>query len=302
MAARCWLVSFPLRSKQLPCGFLRLIDWFPMKRLLFILALGSAMFAQVSTPLPKPGQPETVPPAPQTVAPEDAANTKQARAVLDQMIAALGGAAYLNIQDMEQKGRTYGFDHNGEAADAGAPFVRYWKWPDKDRVELLKHRDWVLVYNGNDANETTYHGTHRMDPKDLKAYLERRSYSLDVVIREWLKQPGIALYYDGRTMSEQKPADQVSLIMPDHHSITLYIDANSHLPLRKSYTVRDPETQDRVEQVETYDNYRLIQGIQTATTITRYKNNIMAGQRFISTVTYNTGVPDSKFDLSISPK
>jgi hypothetical protein len=273
-----------------------------MKRLIFILAVGSFMYAQVSTPLPKPGQPETAPPVQQTGAPEDAASAKQALAVLDQMVAALGGNAYLNLQDMEQKGRLYGFDHNGEAADAGAPFVRYWKWPDKDRVELLKHRDWVLVYNGNDANETTYHGTHRMDPKDLKAYLERRSYSLDVVIREWLKQPGIALYYDGRTMSEQKPADQVSLIMPDHRGITLYIDANSHLPLRKSYTVRDPETQDRVEQVETYDNYRLIQGIQTATTITRYKNNIMAGQRFISTVTYNTGVPDSKFDLSISPK
>src|SRR3954471_12388571 len=194
-----------------------------MKPLLLIVAATGIAFAQVGTPLPKPGQPETAPSAPQTGAPEDAANAKQARAVLDQMIAALGGQAYLNIQDMEQKGRTYGFDHNGEAADAGAPFVRYWKWPDKDRVELLKHRDWILVYNGSDANETTFHGTHRMDPKDLKAYLERRSYSLDAVTREWLKQPGVALYYDGRTISEAKQAEKVSFIASDHRGVTLYI-------------------------------------------------------------------------------
>src|SRR3954462_3566862 len=265
-----------------------------MKPLLLIVAATGIAFAQVSTPLPKPGQPETAAPVPQAGAPEDAANAKQARAALDQMIAALGGDAYLNRKDMEQKGRAYSFDHNGEAEGAGAPFVRYWKWPDKDRLEMFRQRNWIIVYNGNDADETTYHGTHKLDPKALKAYLERRSYALDVVIREWLKQPGVALYYDGRTMSEQKQADQVSLIAPDHRGITIYIDANSHLPLRKSYTTRDPETQERVEEVETYDNYRLIQGIQTPTTITRYKNNIIAAQRFISTVTYNTGVPDSK--------
>jgi len=273
-----------------------------MKHLLFIFVAVSSMLAQISTPLPKPGQPENAAPAQHAAAPEDPASAKQARAVLDQMIAALGGTAYLNVQDMEQKGRFYSFDHNGEATGSGAPFVRYWKWPDRDRMEMWRQRNWIVVYNGNDGNETTFHGTRRIDPKDLKAYLERRSYSLDMVTREWLKQPGVALYYDGRTMSEQKSADQVSLILPDHRGITLYIDANTHLPLRKSYTVRDPETQERVEEVETYDNYRPIQGIQTPTTITRYENNVMAAQRFISTVTYNTGVADSKFDLTHASK
>ncbi len=137
--------------------------------------------------------------------------------------------------------------------------------PTKIAWRCLSQRNWIIVYNGNDARETTYHGTHPLEPKDLKAYLERRSYSLDSVVLDWVKQPGVALYYDGRTMSEQKSADQVSLILPDHRGVTLYIDANTHLPLRKSYTTRDPETGDRVEEVETYDNYRPIQGIQSPT-------------------------------------
>src|SRR5947209_255915 len=155
-----------------------------MRLLAFIVLSAFTLPAQVGTPLPKPGAPETSTPSTQQPAtPEDIASAKQARAVLDKMITALGGAAYLNVQDMEQQGRVYGFDHNGEAADAGAPFVRYWKWPDKDRLELLKKRDWILIYNGNDANEVTYHGAHPMDAKALKGYLERRSYSLENVVR-----------------------------------------------------------------------------------------------------------------------
>src|SRR3954465_8470268 len=206
-----------------------------MRFLPFILLSAAMLLAQVGTPLPKPGAPEQAPAVPQATTPEDIASAKQARAVLDKMIAALGGPAYLNIQDMEQNGRVYGFDHNGDAADPGAPFVRYWKWPDKDRVELLKHRDWILIYNGNDANEITYHGTHPVDPKALKTYLERRSYSLEQVIRQWLNDPKTALYYDGQTISENKQAEKVSMIASDHRGVTLYIDANSHLPLRKTY-------------------------------------------------------------------
>jgi|tagenome__1003787_1003787.scaffolds.fasta_scaffold20731229_2 hypothetical protein len=273
-----------------------------MKLVAFILLSAGMLVAQVGNPLPKPGAPEQAAPAAQSTTPEDIANAKQARAVLDKMIEALGGPAYLNVQDMEQNGRLYGFDHNGEAADAGSPFVRYWKWPDKDRLELLKHRDWILVYNGNDANETTYHGTHPLDAKALKGYLERRSYSLDQVIRGWLKDPSVAVYYDGQTVSENKQAEKVSMITPDHRGVTLYIDANSHLPLRKTYTTRDPETGDRVEESESFDNYRLIQGIQTPTRITRYKNDIMTAQRFISEIKYNTGIPDSKFDLTLPSK
>jgi hypothetical protein len=274
-----------------------------MKPLVLIFFFSAIAMAQVSTPLPKPGAPDTSPTlAPQAATPEDIASAKKARAVLDQMVTALGGAAYLGVQDMEQKGRVYGFDHNGEASDAGSPFVRYWKWPDKDRVELLKKRDWILVYNGNDANEITYHGAHPLDPKDLKAYLERRAYSLEEVVREWLKQPATALYYDGQTISESKQAERVTIVGPDRRSVTLYIDANSHLPLRKTYTTRDPETGERVEQAESFDNYRLLQGVQTPTRITRYKNDIMTAQRFITTVTYNTGIPDPKFDLSLASK
>ena len=50
---------------------------------------------------------------------------------------------------------------------------------------------------------------------------------------------------------------------------------------------------------EVYDNYRVIQGIPTPYTVTRYFNGDMAGQRFMSSVGYNQGINDSQFQPSL---
>src|SRR3974390_3474912 len=54
--------------------------------------------------------------------------------LLDDMVKARGGPAWMNLQDVQQVGRTYSFYH-GESSGAGAPFWRFWKWPDRERVE-----------------------------------------------------------------------------------------------------------------------------------------------------------------------
>ena len=51
--------------------------------------------------------------------------------------------AWLNLQDMEQQGRSYGYSH-GQPSSLGTVFWRFWKYPDKDRIELTKQRDVVL--------------------------------------------------------------------------------------------------------------------------------------------------------------
>jgi hypothetical protein len=74
--------------------------------------------------------------------PVDQENARRARVVLDQTIKALGGPAYLNIQDITQEGRTYSF-HHGRPNSLGILFWRFYKFPDKDRIELTKQRDVV---------------------------------------------------------------------------------------------------------------------------------------------------------------
>ena len=235
--------------------------------------------------------------APATGAPNE--NAQKARALLDQMIQALGGAAYMNLQDMSQDGRTYSFYH-GNPTGAGAVYWRFWKWPDKDRIELTKQRDWVIITNGDSGYEVTYKGAAPQDKDQLQDYLRRRQYSLEWVLRKWLKEPGIALFYDGPTVAERKQAEQVTIMNARNESVSIAMDTTTHLPLQKTFTWRDPTDRQKNEEYEVYDNYKLIQGIMTPLSISRGRNGDMMNQRFINTVKYNQNLPDSMFEAHSS--
>jgi hypothetical protein len=222
-------------------------------------------------------------------------NARKAKVLLDRMVQALGGQAYLNIQDVSQEGRTYGFYH-GQPTGAGAPFWRFWKYPDKDRLELTKQRDWWIIHNGDKGFEVTFRGVSLEESKALQDYLRRRDHSLEWVVRRWLNEPGIALFYEGQAIAAEKQAEQVTILNAKNDAVTLFIDYNTHLPLKKSFTWRDPTDKQRNEEGEIYDNYKVVQGIPTPLSVTRTFNGDMANQRFITSVSYNQNLPDSLFD------
>lgn len=243
-------------------------------------------------------QPGSTTSAPAAQSPDDP-GARKARALLDKMIQALGGQAYLAIQTMEYSGRTYGF-HSGEPSGTGAPFWSFWKWPDKERTELLKKREWKVIHNGDNGYEITYHGTSPEDKEALDDYLRRRYYSLQNVLRTWLNQPGIAFFYEGIGSAARKPAEQITILNAKNEGVTILIDQNTFLPLKRSFQWRDPQTRDRNDESEIYDNYRNIQGIMTPFSITRQRNGLNINQRFINNVTYNTPMPDSLFQADVA--
>jgi hypothetical protein len=222
-------------------------------------------------------------------------NARKARALIDQMIAALGGQAYLGAQDRKEEGRTYSF-HGGRPTGAGAPYWRYWKWPDKERTELTKRHDWIIIHNGDQGSEVTFRGVSPEEPDVHADYMRRLNYSLEWVLRKWLNEPGVALFYNGPSVAAQKQAQQVSIINAHDQSVTIDIDYDSHLPIRKTFTWRDPADRQKNEEGEIYDNYKTVQGIATPLSVTRTHNGDMSNQRFLTSVEYNQNLPDSLFD------
>jgi hypothetical protein len=235
--------------------------------------------------------------AAQATSPEPTANENaaKAKALLDQTIQALGGSAYLNVQDMQQAGRTYTLSH-GQANGPGVLFWRFVKFPDKERIELTKQRDIAYVYRGDHGYEITFKGTAEQDAKAMAEYLRRRTHSLNWVLRRWINEPGSALLYEGTAIAGDKQADKVSVINSKNDSVTLFLDSGTHLPIKKTYSWRDPSDQLRNSEDEIYDAYRVTQGVMTPYSITRFYNGEMSNQRFLNTVTYNQGLNDSMFD------
>ena len=264
-----------------------------MKSLAIVLLLATAGFAQA----PASASPAAPASAGASHLNQDP-NARKARALLEQCIQALGGEAWLNAQDLQQEGRTYSY-YQGQPNSLGTLFWRFWKWPDKERVELTKQRDVVYINNGDQGYEITYKGTAREEASQLEDYNRRRPYSLEIVLRQWLNQPGTILLYEGPATAERKPTESVTILNAKNQAVTLFLDANTHLPVKKVFTWRDRDRY-KNEEAEIFDNYRLVQGVMTPQSIVRAHNGEYVSQRFLHNTRYNQGLADSLFQATVT--
>ena len=281
---------------------------------LLLYALGGAQTAQ--TPAPSPASPVRAAAQP-AVNMNDSDNARKARAVLDQTIQALGGQAYLTYENRSEEGRYYPL-HHGRTESTGIPYRYYVEYPDRDRFEVIHTKDVfllfgqvgnvkvknktdiVLIHNGDKGYEVTYKGTAAQDKPDLENYLRRREHSLEWVFRKWMRDPNVALFYDGAAVVDGKETEGVTLLNSLNDAVSVFLDLNSHYPVKISYSWRDPKDKQKNVEEEIYDSYKLVQGIWTPHSITRYFNGETSQQRFINIASYNLKLPDSMFEAAVT--
>ena len=100
-------------------------------------------------------------------------------------------------------------------------------------------------------------------------------------------------------MVERRLTERVTILSSNNDAITLDIDAQTHLPRRRTFETRNPKFKDIDEDAEEYDDYHTIQGFPTPFTITRYHNGDMDSQIFFSKIEYDVDLPPGSFDPSI---
>jgi len=231
------------------------------------------------------------------VANDDAAkNAQQARAAIDRMVQAMGGQAWLDMKNKEIEGHVAAFFHGNP--DLGTmQTYEFHQWPDRDRTDVTKHRDVVEFFVGREGWEVTYRGKKAIDKDILEDFLRRRDHSIETAIKVWLKDPNTILIYQGTHLVERREAEQVTLISASNESVTILMDASTHLPLRREFEWRDPVYHDKNTDAEEYDDYHTIDGFPTAFTITRFKNGDMVRQYFVSGAKYNLTLPSDFWDV-----
>jgi hypothetical protein len=103
-------------------------------------------------------------------------------------------------------------------------------------------------------------------------------------------------------MSERHLAEQVTLISAENESITIQMDVQTHLPLRRTFQWRDPVYKDKNLDAEEYADYHTVDGLPTAFSITRLKNDEMARQLYLDKVSYNQTLPPDFWDIDAATK
>jgi len=218
-------------------------------------------------------------------------NAAKARVILDAMVTALGGDAWLNMKNQLREGHVAAFFHGNP--DVGTTL--YWEfhaWPDRDRFEFTKHRDVLQYYIGRSGWEVTYKGKSPLPQDQVDDFLRRRDHSIETAIKIWLKDPKTILVYEGQHLAARHLAEQVTLISAENEAITILTDVQTHLPLRRTFEWRDPLYKDKNTDAEEYDDYHVIDGIPTPFTITRFKNDDMVRQYYLHKAVYNQQLDD----------
>jgi hypothetical protein len=266
-----------------------------LKRLVLSTILCGSIFCGIASAQDSMDAPPQGPAMPPPDAAQRASDAK-VKALLNEMVQALGGDKWLNLPGFETNGRTAGF-YKGRPNGSTAEFVAYHAYPDKDRIELGKKHDVVELILGNEGWEVTYKGKAPIPQKDLEDALRRRDHSIEVAVRQWMKDPGTLYVNGGQTTVERHLVDRVTLISTANDNITLELDAQTHLPVRRSFEWRDPVYKDQNVDADEYELYHLIDGIQTPFSVTRIHNDDMVSQRFLYNATYGGPVPPEMFDV-----
>jgi hypothetical protein len=260
------------------------------------------LIACVALPL-RAGAPASAIPSAGTGA-EPTGGTK-GRALVDQMVAALGGAAWLNRSTWVLEGQAATF-YQGKPHEGVTHFITYERaQPYGERVVVITkigvfiptdHRDVAEVWTPDNGYEITYKGKKELPKLEVSDFERRRVHSIDTVVRDWLKQPGVLVSYEGQTTIDRHLADKVSVLTPSNDAIEILLDTGTHLPLARTFQFRDDTFHDWDTDTEAYYDYQPFQGIMTPMNITRSRNGEMVSQRFFTKVHYNEPIPEDVFN------
>lgn len=225
-----------------------------------------------------------------------AQSAAKAKSLLQGMIQALGGNAYLNVKDSTCKGRLGSFGHSG-ALSGYDVFLDLVKLPDKDRQEMSKKRNIIYVTNGKQGWVLDRGGVSQ-EPADQIADAQReQQVDLDYILRFRLNEPDMIFRYLGPDVVDLKEADWVEIDDPQGHEIRIAIAKLTHLPIRKEVAMRDPLTHMRTEEVDYYSNFQAVDGVTMYFQQTRIRNGMKVFQVFYDPdgCKFNTGLQDSLF-------
>ena len=247
--------------------------------------------------------------------PANETQDQRGRKLLDQMLEALGGDAWLNRNNQRVVGHlgrffrgaptgiVVDFTSTHQFASGSRPeAMRAGFLTDKSMILPGKKIDVVQIWADNTGYEITYKGKLKLPKDQIEDYYRRQNHSIESIYNVWLKAPGVMVVAEGSTMVERRLTERVTILSDNNDAVTVDIDAQTHLPRRRTFEWRNETFKDHDEDAEEYDDYHDVQGLPTPYTLSRYHNGDLASQTFLTKIEYDVELPPDFFTQEILVK
>ena len=217
----------------------------------------------------------------------------KAQQVLDRVIQALGGPAFLKAKRLTTRGRIYSI--RDEATSAFAPFESYVEYPDKRRFSYGKNPPVILINNGDLAWELDRMGMTTQLPEQIQRWKISTYYSLENLLRLRIHEPGILIQHGGVDFVDNVATQSLDVVDAQGTQLKLDLNRQTLLPVSVTYRVRDPKTGDWNEFADVYSDYKNIEGIMTPMHIARFTDEERVSEVFRSFARYDDAYPPTYF-------
>jgi hypothetical protein len=248
----------------------------------------------------------------QELMPEQSA--AKAKAVLQQVIAKLGGSAYLNVRDSDCEGRVAQFGSSGDLSGF-TPFRDLWLLPAKNRVEYISKGEHtvlafligadglnitnggvlVTVFDGEQAWLLDKSGVTAQPDDVTKNFAEQIKSGMNIMLRSRMNEDGVELRYAGTDLLDLKEVEWIEFSDRDHRALRLAVEKSTHLPIRWVVEKRDPDTRERTEIATSYTQFISVDGVLTPLSITRAQNGRRVSQTYLTSCKFNSNLSPQLF-------
>jgi hypothetical protein len=231
--------------------------------------------------------------SPDTMMPEQ--SEAKAREILAQLITALGGSAYMEVQERECTGRRANIGHSGELAGY-VEFKDYWRYPDKHRVDYSKKGNIIDMFNGDEGWTLDRSGVNEEPATAVADFQNSVQRNIDNLLRLHMNDKNLLLRWGGMDLVDMKEVDWVDFGDPaDERSQRLAVERSSHLLVRSVIISIDPTFNQRTKETTIYTNYQRLAGVMTPLQVSRERDGRRTYQVFYSGCQYNSGIPQDFF-------
>jgi hypothetical protein len=210
---------------------------------------------------------------------------------LNQMIDALGGQTFIDVDDIHTTGRYFAFTR-GELSGSDL-FIDYIKFPDMERTELgIGKNKAITINHGKEGMKVE----GKKDPADqtpgeVAEFRKGFQTSLDYVLRFVVQDKQTTIQNLSPEIIRFKRTDVVELRDASKNRIRFYIDRETHLPIKMQVRRND----DAKLREEEYANWHKFQGVSTALFVSRYTDGVKTMEIRPETVVYNSKLSDTLF-------
>lgn len=230
----------------------------------------------------------------------------RAKRVIDEALAALGGAKFLAMEDRIESGRAYSFYREQlTGLSVATIYTRYLTVAPgrtgqdlglRERQAFGKNEDSFVLFREDGAWDVTYRGAKPLEKDRVDRYRDSTLHNIFYILRQRLSEPGMLFESRGLEVVENLPVEVVDITDSENRTVTVYFHQSTKLPVRQSWVWRDPQTKERNEEITRFSRYRDVGGgVQWPHQILRERNGEKIYEMFSESVVINRDLTDNLF-------